>query len=40
MNDVEYVHELSFVLMYSFDLYIEHGILVDGDIAVMIDPLC
>jgi hypothetical protein len=39
MDDIEDIHKLTFVLMYSFDLYIKHGILIDINRTDTFDPL-
>ena len=38
INNIKYVHKLSFVLMNSLDLDIKHWIFIDGDFAIMVDP--
>jgi len=39
IDDIEDVHELPFVLVDAFDLDIKEGVLIDGDLAVVVHPL-
>ena len=40
INNVKYVHKLPFVLMNSFYMDIEQGILVYYDSAILMHPFC
>lgn len=39
IDHIKYVHELSFVLMNTFDVDIKQRVLIDCYFTIMVDPL-
>jgi hypothetical protein len=39
IDDIQYIHKLSFIFMDTLDLDIKHGVLIDIHTADPLDPL-